>query len=72
MSIERVDHTGVLEAQNPHRQTTMAVNLRPGETLELAIPTGVIVVEMVGKHGLGGRIRIRAPRSVPITTPESE
>ncbi len=70
MTIERLDHTAVLEAQNPHRQTTMAVNLRPGQTLELAIPTGVIVVEMVGKHGLGGRLRVHAPRSVPITTPE--
>lgn len=70
MSIERVDHTGVLEAQNPHRQTTMAVNLSPGQTLELSIPTGVIVVEMVGKHGQGGRLRVRAPRSVAITTPK--
>ena len=70
MTIEQLDHMAVLEAQNPHRQTTMAVNLSPGQTLELTIPTGTIVVEMVGKHGQGGRLRVRAPRSVAITTPK--
>lgn len=70
MSIERIDHTAVLEGQNPHRQTTMAVNLRVGQSLVLTIPTGEIVIEMAAKHGQGGRLRVRAPKSVPITTPD--
>lgn len=70
MTIEHIDAAAVLEHQNPHRQTTMAVNLRPGQTIVLNIPTGQIVVEMVCKHGQGGRLRVRAPRSVAITTPE--
>lgn len=70
MTIERIDHAAVLESQNPHRQTTMAVNLRVGQALVLTIATGVIVIEMAAKHGQGGRLRVKAPKSVAITTPE--
>lgn len=70
MTRERIDHTQALDDLDPHRLTTMAVNLRVGQTLVLTTATGVIVIEMAAKHGQGGRLRVKAPRSVGITTPE--
>lgn len=60
----------ILEREDPHRQCTMAVNLRVGQTLTLKAAGVCIVIEMAAKHGQGGRLRVRAPRSVGITTPD--
>ena len=60
-----------LEAR-PGRQSKLAVNLRVGQVLILQPEVGEpIHIELEAKHGQGGRLVVRAERSVKITTPDT-
>lgn len=71
MGLERIDvHQALDEGRN--RQCTMNVNLRVGQELVLCPPGHEpIVIRLEAKHGNGGRLRVRAVRSVIITTPDT-